>query len=464
MILVTPRKKIFSIFFSFIHPFYAKLLASFDGEKTFVEVINEYALASQTSYEKLFEFTKKIVNNPKPYKVKVNGQFIILPVNLLVDKTSVKRYPIYNPNSFNCTTVDLVNKRLDFPLYITYMINTKCYTDCIYCYADCRKRIKRQISFNRLKEIIQEATCYNAISFDIMGGEFFLDIQWREILSELKKAHFSPIISTKMPISAEDVDFLCGLGINSLQISLDSINPLIIQKLLNVDGKRYLAEMSLTLKYLSEKGIFIRINSVITSFNTDLKEIISLLDFLSSYNVREVNLTPAGNSLYKNDSNFMPSKENLVLLEREIKQEKYPYKISISSYPERSEFYNCFDEKQKKYSDRPLCTGNLRQLYILPNGDVTICEGMMFNKAFVMGNVINSSIKEIWDSNRLSYLTKKTNFGNSVCGSCSEFESCHNERGVCWKLAIEAYGEENYFYPDPRCPKAPPVYNKIFIE
>lgn len=53
-------------------------------------------------------------------------------------------------------------------------------------------------------------------------------------------------------------------------------------------------------------------------------------------------------------------------------------------------------------------------------------------------------------------------YNKSACGNCPDFESCHSQKGVCWKYIIQGYGGENVYYPDPRCPKAPALKNRIY--
>lgn len=36
--------------------------------------------------------------------------------------------------------------------------------------------------------------------------------------------------------------------------------------------------------------------------------------------------------------------------------------------------------------------------------------------------------------------------------------------GVCWKTVLMAYWEDNYDFPDPRCPNAPLPFNEIYIK
>lgn len=42
--------------------------------------------------------------------------------------------------------------------------------------------------------------------------------------------------------------------------------------------------------------------------------------------------------------------------------------------------------------------------------------------------------------------------------------TCRSRVGVCWKTVLMAYGESNWDFPDPRCPKAPLPFNEIYIK
>ena len=62
------------------------------------------------------------------------------------------------------------------------------------------------------------------------------------------------------------------------------------------------------------------------------------------------------------------------------------------------------------------------------------------------------------------YLSLEQIQEKSPCKKCSIFTKCRQEYGgVCWREVIKAYGNENWDYPDPRCPKAESVTKKIYI-
>jgi radical SAM protein with 4Fe4S-binding SPASM domain len=103
----------------------------------------------------------------------------------------------------------------------------------------------------------------------------------------------------------------------------------------------------------------------------------------------------------------------------------------------------------------------------LPTGDISICEELYFDKNLKLGNILNNSIMEMWNSEQaknLFYISKNTFPKESYCSKCAEFNDCRHKLGICWVDVISAYGEENWQYPSPECPYAPPLKNKIYCE
>ena len=70
---------------------------------------------------------------------------------------------------------------------------------------------------------------------------------------------------------------------------------------------------------------------------------------------------------------------------------------------------------------------------------------------------------EMWNSKKaldLYHLSKRKVPNDSACRSCEKFKNCREQLGVCWKMIVFGYGYNNYYYPDPRCLKAPTVKNE----
>lgn len=111
-------------------------------------------------------------------------------------------------------------------------------------------------------------------------------------------------------------------------------------------------------------------------------------------------------------------------------------------------------------SKNQICVANTTGISILANGDCSVCEMLYDNPEYILGNVSNQSITEIWNSDKALglYTLKQTLFPeDSPCHDCGVFEKCRNSYGkrVCY-LDIAKSGNQKW-YPDPRCPQASPV-------
>ena len=114
--------------------------------------------------------------------------------------------------------------------------------------------------------------------------------------------------------------------------------------------------------------------------------------------------------------------------------------------------------KARKFEDRSYCSANFSALFILPTGEVTVCEELYFNKRFIVGNVLEQGLLDIWNSPRAQeqYFIQQSDIpADSPCSTCNEFEECRRTKGICYRDTIKAFGEEKWYYPDSNCPKAP---------
>lgn len=338
------------------------------------------------------------------------------------------------------------------------VLNTQCYTDCAYCYADKESKYV-PMSTQRIIELIREARELGMISFDLSGGEVLLHKDYDLILKELLDNGFNPFISTKVPISREKIERLWDIGIRQIQISLESINPTLQEENLGVKND-YVSLIKRTIKDLDDKGFDIIIKSTCTKetcTESNLKELIGYIETIK--HLSRYTFTPLGYSHYKSLDWYNEHKPSIKLIQEAIeiikKSKKGRYEIfwDIDSIHYYEEYKNA-----ATFNDRALCTGNVSGFIILPDGKVTICEELYWNKNFILGDLAKQSIMEMWNSDQAYNLWRISQDivpENSACKTCDTFEQCRYRLGICWKEVIAFYGKDNWLYPDPRCPKAP---------
>ncbi len=456
---------------TFLHPLYAAILALFDGRNSLGKIAQIMEKLFKLSEFEIKKIIKPLLCNEKKLECEWDGYSFFLPSRLIIEKNTNVGVRDFSLKDFIIPgdELDLVSKRLYRPLDAAFMVNTICRTDCVYCYAKRTSEICSRFTIQRIKKVIQEAKEIGIRSFDITGGEVFLYPYWQELIEEFLGNGFYPFLSTKMPIDITVQKILKDIGIKRIQISLDSIFPHELQKILSV-GEDYFPQIMHTLKSLDRLGFDIYINSQITRFNCDHVE--KLLIFLSRFeNIRRINIGAAGFSMYCRCkcSDYLISLESANKIESIVNNMKknVPEKLHVnfSGYLESSNFIR--DNKDETFQKRAQCSGNFNSFYILPDGRVTVCEELYDHPSFIIGDLTRQSIMEMWNSTQameLYKLKKERIRSESACSSCEDFDSCHQTKGVCWKFVLYAYGENNWDYPDPRCSQAPHPKREFYLK
>jgi radical SAM protein with 4Fe4S-binding SPASM domain len=458
--------------FSFIHPLNAQMLSFFNGIDDLNVIKKKISKYFKISLQETNEIILKYIENKETFSTNYNGKNMYFPKNLIIKNSEhIKDYYVYNVEEFVCReAIDLDTMRLNSPLKILMLPTMQCYTDCIYCYANRKMNSSKIMTLPQIISIIKQAKEIGVESVSLNGGEVLLHSHYKEIIENLLANNFEPVISTKVPISKSVIDTLKDIGLNSIQISLDSVNPQTLKQMLCVK-ESYIELMYKTLQYLSEKGFRIKVHSIVTSYNSSIAEFENLISFLSQFKgVYRMQISPAGYSLYKhNFLKYRPSEEFMNLLSEYIDtiKEKYPdISFNFSSGNLRKD-YEKKESKSDNFNKRTVCTGNIKSFVILPDGRVTICEELYEHPQFIIGDLTKQSIMEVWHSKKakeLFYLDQSVIREESRCKKCSTFDNCRQSRGVCWKEILMAYGENNWDYPDTRCPASPEIYNDICLK
>jgi radical SAM protein with 4Fe4S-binding SPASM domain len=115
-------------------------------------------------------------------------------------------------------------------------------------------------------------------------------------------------------------------------------------------------------------------------------------------------------------------------------------------------------EKKSWFQNRPYCSGGHWAMVVLPDGQCTVCEELYYNPTFLIGDLKKESILEVWNGEKLKTLIypRREEFRGSPCFACKDFESCHANKGRCWKRALKAHSRKKNaeHWPDPYCPSS----------
>lgn len=449
---------------SVIHPAQAMILSFFSKPDTLKNIISKLCLFLELNEEEVVDLINPFIENPKSIGNKIGDKHLCFPSNIIiVYEKHLKLVHTYLPEDFMYKQLDFETVRLiKSPSVISLMLTNKCATNCVYCYADKTKNISCKMPFERIKEIIKEAKLLRMKEFAVVGGEFFLYDKWYELLCELKKNGFEyNFISTKIPLNESDIIKLKEFPKLTFQFSFDSLQKDELNNLLGVSGN-YLENMKRTLRNMDKHGLPYHVISVLTNINTRKTGLTEMYDFLCTLkNITHWDTRIAYRSLYSsvNFDEIKLSNEEAediyTFLSEFNKNKKLAVKIDNSNFEKG--FYEA--ENGSKSFKGATCSANRSHMFVLPDGNVTICEQMYWKKNFIIGNMLDNGIEEIWNSSSaLKWVNMTPNdfSEKSACKTCEILNECYNKfPNKCWADTLKVYGHNNWDYPDPRCKKAP---------
>lgn len=451
-----------------MHPVVALVFSKFDGRKTLADTIMDIADLVDDTFDNVLGTFKTYIYNDEEILYKLSEDYFAqIPKNFIIEKSDNSARDVLQGIDIQHILnngIDLTTKRFYIPNEVYLMVTNNCQTDCVYCYADRKHRVKKFLDFNRVKELIVEAHKIGCRDFGIAGGDIFTYPHWPQLIDFLHQNEYNPYISTKIPIGEKEINMLKDLGVTKLQLSLDSICPDTLSQMIKVSGD-YLQKMRDTILCLHKNGIEFMVKSVITKYNDSLDSVRKLVKFLLQFdNLHSLSIAPAEASLYK-PYIYNSTKEKLALIEKYIIQLSNP-KVTMQPYMLSNEKLT-FAEKMEIHNNRASCSGNVISFHIMPDGYATICEQTYWHPYFNLGDLSTNSIMEVWTGERameLWNIQQSDIRSESACKKCTEFEECRRGAGSCWRMAIQAYGMDKYDYPYPQCPYAPPATQPFYID
>lgn len=448
-------------FTNIIHPIYGMILSYMDGREL-QTCVGEAANELDVPYGLVEDFVKSLLDKSELVYVRNRDVVSAFPPETIISIPQEEYSKRYSAEMFGYEKLDLCMKRHLTPSTITLMFNNVCVTNCIYCYQDKTRKVNCSIPLERVLGLIHEAHELHVNTFDVIGGEFFLYKHWKKVLAELRKYGYNPYLSTKKPLSEDDVKFLADIKIHDIQISIDSlIEEHLIDSLGVASG--YVDDMLHTMALLNKYNIPVMIHSVLTRYNASVEDMKSVYDALIGFKcVVDWHIVKGEPSLYSKVDyktiEIAPTDLNDII--DYLSSLKVDTGMSIRP-PEKAYIGKVsaevkVGEKQvNSFFSRSFCSGLFSSLYILPDGKVTMCEQLYWNKDFIVGDILSDSIIDIWNSDRAKsiYFIKQESIPqDSLCRSCSYFEACRSVRQVCYREIVRKYGANKWYYPDVNCP------------
>jgi MoaA/NifB/PqqE/SkfB family radical SAM enzyme len=425
----------------FINPVEAIILAFFDGEKNINNITEEISYLLDCERKQAEAIVVNCLTKHNELIIKVS-------------KNNKDRIVKYEPNEFVISKkkVDLITDQPKIPEVVMFIPTFSCALKCAYCYAPHETKSHMAINFNIVNNFLAQMEEWKVPSLFLSGGEPFNYPSIRDLIINCVSRRIKPIVPTKKPLDPETMNFIINNKIDEMQFSIDTLQKNICQLLIGRD-ENYLKALVNTIKFLINNGVRIYTNTVVTAYN--IKSLSSLVEKLVALGVKQMTFSQYARSQYHhNDKLFCDSRE-LQILNGQINELKlkYPDVKLYFKYVKDHTLMNR-NEKELFFKNIPVCTAGKMGMVILPDGSVTICENLYYQKELIIGDLKRESLKEIWFSQRRLDII---NQGDKIlaagkCGACTEAVSCYRRKGKCFVRALQAFG--NIRMPDPYCPKS----------
>lgn len=326
-------------------------------------------------------------------------------------------------------------------------ITGKCNLNCKHCRGNGNKNLKKDMPFDKIKEIINFAKNNSVdgyIEIVLSGGEPLLHPQLENILKFCKQENVLIEITTNgYLINQKFIDMFKENNVTTISISLDSITP---QENDKFRGKEGAFDKAINaIKLLNQNDIRTRIRSTISNSNIDEMEKIVLFAIdLNVDNIAFGPIIPVGNAVTLGDEMFNTPEQmkNFIDLFYELK-EKYKDKVNVVTNECLHGLHELDEYKTNDDTERMIdgCSAGIVSFNVLINGNMTPCS--MYHRKILNIYESNDFAKDYINSPTIKELLERNYVGK--CGSC-------NLKFVCGGCRVRAeFYTGNRLGSDPLC-------------
>lgn len=298
-------------------------------------------------------------------------------------------------------------------------LTQKCNLGCRYCYIEYLTKTngKKEISFQEIKKVINEAMKQGLETVSLTGGEPFLryDLVKKIIKFASDKGLKTGILTNAVLTNEDKIKELKKLGLDWIRISLDGSNEEINSLCRDRIGFNNIID---TIKISKKLGLYTIIRGTANRKNkTDLINLIKLAIKLNADRIDIQPIYPTKNKII--DKEFMlnvkehkKTAANLLKFRRTIKN---PIKIIL--------YYNWFEFLLPEFQNEPVYMSSCGRTFGFVDafGFFKTCGPNIK----LLGNVRKENILKIWNESKfLKQLRKNGKY--EICKTCDKFNLCLN--------------------------------------
>ncbi len=417
-----------------IHPLNAIVLALINGKRSINEIIGLLAEVGGVDKEKANNFLTNFISNSANFLVndRVNDLYkpedFIIPVN----------------------DINMASFRLCSPLSLALLITYTCTSDCVYCYANRNSaEDKTEMDLKFAKIIVDQAKDCDVQLIYLGGGDPFIKPWCIELVKYIIDKGITVGLSTKEYLPIGKCEELAVAGIDHIQLSIDSLDTKIAS---DITGRPYfLTEIIETINNLQRFNIEVTTNRVVMKRN--LTQIPELLGFLLKMGTKHIILSRYYRSTFRHSDEFFVSDDDVQWLLGMIDSVEGIQHANIAR-PRLIKDGMGNAKQIETFLSRTSCAFGRIGLVVTPSGKVIPCEQLPTITPFVLGDLHNATLEEVWRSKELMNLFHPhiEHFNSTTCHECEYFDKCIYDRGLCIRDVFKVCGKP--FGIHPYCPHA----------
>jgi len=325
--------------------------------------------------------------------------------------------------------------RTSAPFYVQFEVTEMCNHSCFFCYNNATELIGEQLSYNEIKNILQQLKEVGVFSINFNGGEPLIRSDIFDILEFASNLNFDLHMNTNATLIDDYKADQIAKFLHSVCVSVLASEPKKHDFITGQIGsfKRMKEGVSLLL----ERGVKVEVN--VCTFRSNYNDLYNIAKIMAENNVHVFCVTRYILSNPKNIDKTIGVKETLEVLETldNIKKEFPTYKEV--KLPGPVPFCELPSDKKETLKEWNIpCQIGYGLCRISPQGIVTPCP----ISSFYIGNLREYSFKTLWNNekwhkyNELLHLPK-------ACKTCDELYLC---RGGC--IGYDDCLVENGYTPD----------------
>ncbi len=328
------------------------------------------------------------------------------------------RHPEIYPTDLGFEEVLPFTHEPSAPYRVDLALTYRCNNFCSHCYVDSERRAwpkSKELSTEQWKKVLDRLIEVGVPHVTFTGGEAPLR---KDLIELIKYAEdlgmYSGLITNGRLLTSEFADALSKAGLDYIQITLESSDPEIHDRMVGVKGAWQ--ETVNGIKNSQGKGMYILTNTTLTQINKHTAT--DLVKFLHSIGQKDFamnGLIYSGSGIAVANEIGIPEDEldDLIL---DILMTSRPLKMKMIWY---TPTWYCHFNPLEYGLGTKRCSAAYSSMGIEPNGDVIPCQSYFSP----LGNILKDSWDSIWD-HPLAKSIRGHEWAPKECRECELFNFC----------------------------------------